>query len=646
MATFEEQFKPVIKSFEPIHSRLSKQIAASNAKALYDSLPINAQNEEIRLLRIVEDDSSSNEDRLECSMEVASLNTESLDYLALSYCWGPPDFDYEITCNGYAIAVTRNLSLALLSFRNSIRRLPIWVDQVCINQSDLDERASQVMIMRSIYSKCTICMCHIGEKDEAMEIAMSYIPYRLRKMGREPLDKVYGNYDGIFLDNAVFDFAGMQALLQLAQRPYFTRTWIIQEMAVSNINIVACDTLSFFWDDFQIVFEERVVSQISLGIFTTFGRFNFMEVNQIVQQLSSLHQYRMGVKFSHEALDYVSKLIALTCRGRNFKASDPRDKIFALQGIAVDGHLFSAPDYRKSVELVYQEFAEVCCSQGYSLYCLELAGLGTSQYALPSWVPDWTSEGQFVDPSLFIPVDSTHESGEDGYRKVVLSQAIKLGDGNTLHISCFRIGTVTKVLNPSPAGASDDGCLLGLLTSAKHLVTSVMASGTGSSAPWEIIYKLITSGRREGSRCYVRKNSRVQSPKKFAKMMQDHEEGRMKSLYELAVGNELGRLPFEKLETYQEVSEHGDLRDQRDLATQPFSELQGYTIGLVDSYWPARIPNSSKLGDIVIYIQDTIAPSIIRKAPGVGYYFIGTAYVEGRMENMGEQEELETILVE
>jgi hypothetical protein len=75
-------------------------------------------------------------------------------------------------------------------------------------------------------------------------------------------------------------------------------------------------------------------------------------------------------------------------------------------------------------------------------------------------------------------------------------------------------------------------------------------------------------------------------------------------------------------------------------------ELFGYTIGLVNFCWPARVPNSSKADDIVIYIQGAVAPCVIRKATEIGYHFIGATYVEGRMNpTTAEQEKLETISI-
>jgi hypothetical protein len=67
---------------------------------------------------------------------------------------------------------------------------------------------------------------------------------------------------------------------------------------------------------------------------------------------------------------------------------------------------------------------------------MEEAGLGGSRYALPSWVPDWTSKGPPNDPSLIYFVDDIPVSRDNENHKVVRSQAVKPGMDNTLDVSC------------------------------------------------------------------------------------------------------------------------------------------------------------------------------------------------------------------
>lgn len=73
------------------------------------------------------------------------------DYSALSYCWGDPTITTPITLNGQPYPVTTNLEQALRYIRLEHECRPLWIDALCINQSDLSERSHQVRRMREIY---------------------------------------------------------------------------------------------------------------------------------------------------------------------------------------------------------------------------------------------------------------------------------------------------------------------------------------------------------------------------------------------------------------------------------------------------------------------------------------------------------------
>src|SRR6266516_377443 len=88
-----------------------------------------------------------------CFVFKASLIEEGYypKYKALSYCWGDPGHTGEITLNGKSIKVRKNLESALRHLRDGTKEELLWVDALCINQNDLDERSSQVAIIDSMY---------------------------------------------------------------------------------------------------------------------------------------------------------------------------------------------------------------------------------------------------------------------------------------------------------------------------------------------------------------------------------------------------------------------------------------------------------------------------------------------------------------
>lgn len=89
------------------------------------------------------------------------------DYKCLSYCWQTTVQDAAILVDGRRFEVTSNLLSALRSIRKRKAKTLIWIDQICINQEDFEERGHQVSIMKHIYSRArTVVVCYIVLESE------------------------------------------------------------------------------------------------------------------------------------------------------------------------------------------------------------------------------------------------------------------------------------------------------------------------------------------------------------------------------------------------------------------------------------------------------------------------------------------------
>lgn len=78
---------------------------------------------------------------IECTISHDAI--DQAKYTALSYTWGSVEDKQFISLNGHRFSVTKNLFLALQDLRGS-EHLKIWIDAICINQEDVDERTNQV----------------------------------------------------------------------------------------------------------------------------------------------------------------------------------------------------------------------------------------------------------------------------------------------------------------------------------------------------------------------------------------------------------------------------------------------------------------------------------------------------------------------
>jgi hypothetical protein len=123
----------------------------------YPYLPLDTSVDTIRLLVLmpapVNKESSNVDDRLHCQL-IHSTFANPQDYIALSYSWGK-DKRYgneTISLNGTDFEVRENLYLALYYLRSKTS-IVIWVDAICIDQSNIEERNYQVSVMSLIYAR-------------------------------------------------------------------------------------------------------------------------------------------------------------------------------------------------------------------------------------------------------------------------------------------------------------------------------------------------------------------------------------------------------------------------------------------------------------------------------------------------------------
>lgn len=91
---------------------------------------------------------------ISCTLQTVSLLAKPA-FLALSYTWGDPKIRKSITVDGKSSQITQNLWDALYHIRKDHEEVTIWVDALCINQTDFEEKNSQVPLMKHIYQMAT-----------------------------------------------------------------------------------------------------------------------------------------------------------------------------------------------------------------------------------------------------------------------------------------------------------------------------------------------------------------------------------------------------------------------------------------------------------------------------------------------------------
>lgn len=107
---------------------------------------------------------------LRCELLTTSL-ADHPPYEALSYVWSIKPDPAHLELDGQGVAITEGLEDILFRLRHASNSRTLWIDRLCINQSDTTEKSAQVSQMRAIYSNCTRALLWMGELEEGTQLA-------------------------------------------------------------------------------------------------------------------------------------------------------------------------------------------------------------------------------------------------------------------------------------------------------------------------------------------------------------------------------------------------------------------------------------------------------------------------------------------
>jgi hypothetical protein len=125
----------------------------------YQGLP---QGRYFRLLRLLP---GKYDNKVACELIVTGID-EAHPYEPISYAWGEQTNRRQILCDGKILSITASLYGALRQFRHEQEARILWADGVCIDQSNLAERAHQVGLMESVYKNGVCTLVWLGESRE------------------------------------------------------------------------------------------------------------------------------------------------------------------------------------------------------------------------------------------------------------------------------------------------------------------------------------------------------------------------------------------------------------------------------------------------------------------------------------------------
>jgi hypothetical protein len=333
----------------------------------------------IRLLEIKPALDSSAEIR--CSLAHTTLSKcDNRDifgnYTALSYVWGSPDKVETIFVDGLSLGATVNLFSALRDLRDDTRSLWLWVDAICINQVDEQEKGRQIRMMGQIYAGARHTVIYLGPGD-----SNDREPHCLATLATDHRAKLQS-----------------ELLESLLRKEWFTRVWVFQELVFSTNPWIQCCRSRVKWHLFCTALHSADLNDNVVNSMEAARRSHHSNDEQNDQEKKEPNRGsddRRNVRPDKKTAD--NTMLELLESRRGLKVTDPRDLAFAHVGFASDApHLDITIDYSRPWTRTYKEFAQ-CLANSYGLaLALEYASGDKSAprfQDLASWVPNWLHQG-------------------------------------------------------------------------------------------------------------------------------------------------------------------------------------------------------------------------------------------------------------
>ena len=327
--------------------KISRQLqsSASKLRGVYATLQ---STDQIRLLLLSKGNFN---DPVHGTLLIARLSG-NIKFQALSYTWADSagdDSHSEVIFLGPRwdiFMVTANCKAALRRLRRKDDDCMVWVDAICIDQGNHSERNHQVGLMRRIYSAASEVFVYLGEVSSSSKEAFQRLMWAKK---HESIDE-----------------RGRQCLSDLFDMRYFHRVWVIQEIANAKSATIHFGGDAVGW---SVLEEERLKT---------------LAIHDIVPKwISSIY---LGQDYT------ICNLSDLIFSTTSSKASDPRDKVFALLGLINDATEFGLiADYSLTLEEVQVGVSAfvITHEDDCSILTYARGSYSNSPAQVPSWVPIW-----------------------------------------------------------------------------------------------------------------------------------------------------------------------------------------------------------------------------------------------------------------
>ncbi|KAK4219498.1 heterokaryon incompatibility protein-domain-containing protein [Rhypophila decipiens] len=627
---------------------------------------------------------------IHCSL--STVDEASTDvYSALSYTWASArpgdgltaDLTCKIFCEGKELYITQNLFDALSTLRIQPNTF-LWVDAICINQNDLEERSSQVAMMGSIYARARYTIVWLGKPDHCSEVVHGLLQKLAPTVDalvsdqgadgipQDPVSSVFWTKTG----RQPFTPSEQMALVRFFDRYWFERCWIVQEVVLAKGVFCVCGGVEFKWTslcNFSLYLLRSGWLQRLSRVKATSAASTTLEaappVGHQPMRLTGLAlQCAQGLPVSSEETlvpafqlrpDEVKAVFYrvlqhIIQKSRTSNATDPHDKVFAPAALAlqlfsrvVDPGFFTI-SYEETVQETYTRAARLMVQNTQSLSLLTKVEDRSFRHisGLPSWVPDFSVP--FVQP-----LDLLSEISFDCSAGLQTPCNPKFHQ-QTLEVQGVQVDTVGKT-GPSRKESTIEACPSSWLDFFLHLDSQYV---TGESS-LEAFARTLIADQRDDS---MTGDELVEAFYRYLLQLcaQSRElEQRIAAALSESSGNELTWPVLEALEataekgrgipTLEEVLQYrfdvsasktkeAELlvyNSKRSFEDAHYRVLLGRRLFRSEKGYIGLCPHSAREGDTVWIMPGCVVPIVLRQisgsAQGNVFELIGHCYVHGIM---------------
>lgn len=612
---------------------------------------------------------------------IASANP--IWYTALSYRWGDPTVKgapVEILGDdeGHQVQVTKSLEEILFHIRSREHSVVMWIDQICINQEDNEDKARQIPLMSKIYGR-------------ALNTLVWLTPSPASPVGVDPFTLFYDFAVKLqFVEDTISpddftriglpgpDSESWAQVWYVLSQEYFQRLWIIQEIALSTRPRLACGDHLLSWKVFSDACYRLHGSGASRWLMEKFspaschGRAGAKEVEEDV----GLSLPRPDVCSAVMCLDDlahspVNKLrLSVLEATRGAQSWDARDKIYGMLGLDSSLETTLGPDLlRWEVDVSYHEentaaelyrriAVQILTKQNNPLVTL-LVNVDhyRSMPGLPSWVPDWSQPRRTISIGTGLDMAGFYQASP------VRRSDCTFGAGDReLHVHGQVVDTISKLTavfrNPDMAWQdppANNATLLACHRLAKTLETypglpfeSDTTAATTTTTVFEAFWRTLVADKDAAPGLHREQISRAHAPQAaFAEIFSllldaatggaadgDLETpmpslpGQTYSRRQRLPQGSRGRLVPESLSSAEGRGSKGAAAAFRAARVAMWAALVNRRVGVTDGGYLGAFPDSVQRGDVVCVLRGCHVPLVLRP--------VGEGQGEGRFEVLGE----------